>query len=107
MVAGAVVLSAGRADYLDLTGTVQAIICAEGTPWTCEWAMATVWCESSGVDTALATELYKGRRYYFHGLWQIVSESPDPGPLADPVYNTALAAEKFLSGGAGHWPACG
>ncbi len=85
----------------------QAIICAEGTPWPCEWARAVVGCESSFQTDAWATEVIDGVRHYFHGWFQHISESPDPGPLADPVYNTALAAAKFRTGGAGHWPACG
>ena len=85
----------------------RAIICAEGTPWPCAWAMATVGCESSYDPSALATEVVRGRRYWFHGWFQLVSESPDPGLLADPVYNTERAAEKYRSGGVSHWPNCG
>jgi len=85
---------------------VQAIICAEGTPWPCAWAMATVGCESSYDPFALATEIVRGKRYWFHGWFQIVSESPDPGPLADPVYNTERAAWKYVNEGTGAWPGC-
>ncbi len=86
---------------------VQVIICAAGLPWTCEWAEATVLCESGGLTTALATEIYEGKRYWFHGLWQIASTSPLPRRLALPEYNTEIAAEKYRSGGPGHWPNCG
>ena len=94
----------------------SAIICAEGTPWPCEWARAVVGCESSFQTDAWATEVivvfvdgyWISKRFWFHGLWQHISESPEPGPLADPVYNTALAATKYRSEkGTGHWPACG
>ena len=91
-----------------LSDGAQAIICAEGTPWACEWAMGTVACESSFQTDAWATEVIDGVRHYFHGWFQHISESPDPGPLADPVYNTAVAATKYRSEkGTGHWPACG
>ena len=84
----------------------QAIICAEGTPWPCEWARAVVGCESSFQTDAWATEVIDGVRHYFHGWFQHISESPEPGPLADPVYNTARAEEKYRSGGTSHWPNC-
>ena len=86
---------------------MRPIICAEGTPWPCEWATATVRCESSGLADAWATKVIDGIRYWFHGWFQIVSESPHPGPLADPVYNTERAAEKYRSEGpASAWPGC-
>ncbi|KKK79171.1 hypothetical protein LCGC14_2836200, partial [marine sediment metagenome] len=112
----AVELSAGRAlqggqvlarstDWL-VEGAASAIICAEGTPWPCEWAIAVVRCESSGRADAWATEIVRGVRYWFHGWFQIVSTSPDPGPLADPVYNTERAAWKYINEGMGAWPGC-
>ena len=85
---------------------VEAIICAPSRPWPCEWALALAFCESSFNVEAWATEIVRGVRYYFHGWFQLISTSPDPGPLADPVYNTERAAEKYRSGGTGHWPAC-
>ncbi len=96
------------------SSVVGAIICAEGTPWLCDWALATVQCESGGNPTAWATEIVEvfidgvwvWVRYYFHGLWQIASTSPDPGPLADPVYNTERAVWKYINEGTGAWPGC-
>ena len=106
-VAGEAVLSPGGSIYVAARRSVQAVICAPGVPWECGWALAVVGCESSFQPLAWATEVIDGQRYYFHGLWQIVSTSPDPGPLADPVYNTQRAAEKYRNGGASHWPHCG
>ncbi len=88
------------------SASIRAIVCAEGTPWPCDWAVAVVDCESSGRMDAWATEVIRGIRYWFHGWFQIVSTSPDPGPLADPVYNTERAAWKYRNGGVGHWPGC-
>ena len=92
----------------------QAIICAEGAPWPCEWALALAFCESSFNVEAWATEMVEvfidgawvWVQYYFHGWFQIVSTSPDPGPLADPVYNTERAAWKYIYEGTGAWPRC-
>ena len=97
------------------SSVVGAIICAEGTPWPCDWALATVQCESGGNPTAWATEIVEvfidgawvWVQYYFHGWFQIASTSPDPGPLADPVYNTERAVWKYINEGPAHaWPGC-
>ena len=85
---------------------VEAIICAEGTPWPCEWALALAFCESSFNVEAWATEMVDGVQHYFHGWFQLISTSPDPGPLADPVYNTERAAWKYIYEGTGAWPRC-
>ena len=82
------------------------LVCTD-RPWPCEWALSVVACESSNDPLEWATEWYQGQQWYFHGLWQIASLDPDPGPLADPVYNTERAEEKYLSGGATHWLICG
>ncbi len=105
------VLERGNADAIrlpsaDVRSDIEAIICAPGTPWPCEWALATVACESSFRVEAWATEIHNGRRYWFHGWFQIVSTSPNPGPLADPVYNTERAAWKYINEGTGAWPGC-
>ena len=77
--------------------------------------MALGCCEASFKVEAWATEIVEvfidgawvWVRHYFHGWFQHISDSPEPGRLADPVYNTALAAEKYRSEkGVGHWPAC-
>ena len=101
---------------MDRGGSVeaQAIICAKGTPWSCEWALALAFCESRFNVEAWATEMVEvfidgawvWVQYYFHGWFQIVSTSPDPGPLADPVYNTERAAWKYIYEGTGAWPRC-
>ncbi len=93
-------------EYRVVESEARTIICAAGLPWPCAWGMATVACESSFRVEAWATEIYKGKRYWFHGWFQIVSTSPDPGPLADPVYNTERAAWKYTNEGTGAWPGC-
>ena len=90
----------------DILPEVQAIICAPGRPWPCDWALALAFCESSFNVEAWATEIYRGTRYWFHGWFQLVSTSPDPGPLADPVYNTERAVWKYINEGIGAWPVC-
>ena len=98
-----------------VTSTVEAIVCAPGLPWPCAWALRTIYggapgCpngESGGDPAALGSEWHQGDQWYFHGIWQIASRSPDPGLLEDPVFNTQRAAEKYRSDGASHWPRCG
>ncbi len=84
----------------------QAVVCTDGWPWSCEWALAVIACESSFNASSIATEVIKGVRYWFHGWWQIVSTSPEPGPLADPVYYTERAAWKYINEGTDAWPNC-
>ena len=88
------------------TSRVQEIVCAPGLPWECSWVLRVVACESTNRSDAWATEWHRGEQFWFHGLWQHVSRSPDPGLLADPVFNTQRAAEKYRAGGASHWPSC-
>ena len=89
------------------------LLCREGRPWSCSWALSTVECESGGDPAALGHEWYDSdgdgieEEWWFHSLWQIASRSRNPGLLADPEYNTARAESKFRSGGAAHWPNCG
>lgn len=84
----------------------QALVCRPVYPWPCEWALAVIYCESNGVESAWAMEWHRGEQWYFHGLWQIASRSPDPGLLAGPVYNTERAAEKYRASGTTPWPGC-
>ena len=89
-----------------VTSTVEAVACAPGLPWPCAWALAVVDCESRGIAGALASEWIRGEQFWFHGWWQIASASPDPGLLADPVFNTQRAAEKYRADGTAPWPGC-
>ena len=93
----------------------QAIICAPSLPWPCEWATATVECESEFNPRAVGSEWYDSdgdtilELWYFYGLWQIASRTP-PGEgmdwLFDPYLNTIEAHIKYVDGGTGDWPNC-
>lgn len=107
--------SAGEIGYVVSVSAARwrALVCTNPfVAWPCDWALATISCESSSDPNAWATELVDTdgdgirERWYFHGLWQIASRLPDAGPLANPYLNTVEANLKYANGGTAHWPGC-
>ena len=92
-------------------GDVAAVVCADGVPWSCAWALTTVACESTNDPTRVSPD------GLFHGWWQLWIGHFAPGgrfygryvlaDAYDPVKSTMMAVELYLDGGAAPWPVCG
>ena len=67
------------------SGRYAELICAEEFSWSCEWALAIVWCESTNDPNAYNPD------GPFMGLWQVTNGSYDP------YLNTVEAHIKYVS----------
>ena len=94
--------------WADRDNDVVAIVCGASYIWPCDWATATVMCESGGDPYAHGHEWYQGHYWHFLGLFQIaVPDHIGNDWLYDLALNTVEAHLKYVSGGTGHWPNCG
>ena len=87
-----------------------AVACRPEFSWPCEWATATVRCETGGTFDPYAHghEWYRGVYYHFLGPWQIaVTMHEENEWLYDPYQNTIEAHLKYGTQGVTAWPNCG
>ena len=76
----------------------QSVVCTYD--WPCDWAWATIECESSGMIDASSNPPYVG-------LFQIDSQLyGDMGDLRDPIVNIDAAYTLWARDGGVHWPNC-
>lgn len=89
---------------MEAASPFRDIICAPEFTWPCEWAEATVMCESSGNPNAYTTETINGITYEFVGLFQVL------GGSYDPYQNTTEAHTQYVQWQRGErqrpWPNC-
>jgi hypothetical protein len=89
-----------RAGLDESLSDMRALICAPEWDWDCTWALATVWCESSGNPLA-----YNPAGHV--GLWQVsLIHRWTREELEDAELNTRAAHELYLRQGRGAWPGC-
>lgn len=86
------------------SGGWASLVCTAEFAWPCEWAIATIQCESSGDPNVVAVENSGGVTYYFVGLFQVLN-----GPT-DPHQNAVEANIQYVQWQEGKrgrpWPAC-
>jgi hypothetical protein len=94
---------AGDDDSLGTDGSVSdeivSIICDPAAySWNCDWAIATILCESGADPFSISPS-----GIYF-GLWQIDYHFPG---WDDPRINSNAAWGKYQNNGTNPWPVCG
>lgn len=87
-------------------GFAESVVCTSEYQWSCEWAIAVIYCESRYDYTAIGHEVINGVDYYFVGWFQVISGS------SDPYINTDQAYKQWLEWQSGQrtrspWPNCG
>jgi len=83
---------------------VAPIVCSPAFTWPCDWALATVFCESSYNPNAVGTEVVNGIRYDFNGLFQVVGGSFEPWENAMQAHKQYLEWQQGLR--PRPWPNC-
>ena len=93
-----------------LLGSFLAVACRPEFSWPCDWAVATVRCETGGTFDPYAHghEEYRGVYYHFLGPWQIAVTTHEGNDwLYDMYANTVEAHLKYAASGTAPWPVCG